>query len=311
MSTNWAVLPITLKNTVRQTKLTKAWFESIMPYVATYWRDMSGGRETIGWRVFDWTTLDYTLAEKSTWNQSELADKARDGVAATWQADLSKERYIVILDDGVSRSGVTNPHPLVGAVDTNPALICHEMGHYYAAGESQLATPSGRELYGNPLCIMGAEGAKYSYVDISLNNIDQSGLSAPSGTSGPGMCAGYLYAAGWLNLADPAVALPVRPVAVNPIGPDTHQIGMLRGAPYPGVVGPARCAVATGATANPDERLVISYRVPGGWDQNLPGGPDGPTAGSWPRSSPARARAPRPCSSGPGRPGSARRSPSG
>jgi hypothetical protein len=84
------------------------------------------------------------------------------------------------------------------------------------------------------------------------------------------MCAGYLYAAGWLDLTNPAVALPVRPV-----GPDTHEIGMLRGAPYPGVIGPARCAVATGATADPDERLVISYRVPGGWDQNLPGGPDG------------------------------------
>ena len=267
----FVVIPVTVQDVARGTKLTRAWFHRVMTHVAGYWLDMSGGRESLEFRVLEWTELPYPLAVKKTWDQPTVAQKAREAAEARWGVDLAPyDRYIVVLDDG-STLGVTNPHPLVGALSATPALFQHEMGHVYAAGEADLDSPSGPIQYGDQFCIMGLEGGKFSYIEDACTFIDPSTHQKQTwwGASGPGMCAPYLEAAGWLDSGSPAVLADLTgPVRDTP-GEALVELSALSGAPPPGWSGPPCVALVSGI-ADAGQRLFVEFRHRSGWDRGMP-----------------------------------------
>lgn len=164
----WAVCPVVVVDQPRQTSLDELWIDKVMRQILFYWRDMSRGRENLEYRVFGWASLGLTLAEKSKLSQPELGDAGRKAIAdANPDVDLGAyDNWIVLLDDSVSTLGVTNPHPLIGAVSANPAIFAHEMGHVYAVSHhANLAVGAGDSEYDDNFCIMGREGQKYSFVE--------------------------------------------------------------------------------------------------------------------------------------------------
>lgn len=170
---NIAILPLNCRNEPRVTTLTRNEIQQITKHVADYFKDQSGGREQLEYRVFDWFTLPITSTE---WN--ELGFNAGGTVIPMveqgQQIDLSSYGHFVLLIDkqDANSAAWNSPGPLkychMAAQSLDPALLAHELGHMYGADHADLDTPNGREKYGDQLCIMGREGNKFSFIDTAL-----------------------------------------------------------------------------------------------------------------------------------------------
>ena len=201
----FAVIPVSVSDRSRTTTLTRAWIERACASVKTYIEDQSGGRESPEFKVFEWFALSMTSQQ---WMDlgGNVSDKVNQEVTKGAKVSLSGyDRFIYIIDDGVSFSAATDGNEIrMAAPDFDPAILAHELGHVYGAGESFLDTPSGPMVYDALFCIMGREGSKHSFRDMSLvSQLD--GADAGHTDCGPGMCVPTLLATRWLDLAKHAV----------------------------------------------------------------------------------------------------------
>ena len=266
----FAVLPVSVSDKSRGTTLTRAWIERACASVELYIEEQSGGRESPDFDVFDWFPLDLT------WQQwmdlgGNVSDTVNQEVSSALQTNLSGyDRFIYIIDDGVSGSGVTEDNETrIGALDFDPALLAHELGHVYGAGDTFLDTPSGPLRYDALFCIMGREGSKHSFRDMSLVS-PQDGADEDHTDCGPGMCVPTLLATRWLDLAKHGVE--VKGFTTGPTGltGSTVRIRALDGAPSGESGLPVCCFVDDG------DRYMVEYRLPKSrWDAGLPASANG------------------------------------
>ncbi|MGH7184923.1 MAG: hypothetical protein ACREIB_01420, partial [Pseudomonadota bacterium] len=192
-------------------------------------------------------------------------------VEAGLGVDLSPyDHFALVIDKCDASSAAVSPdHPSyvhVGAQSLDPALLQHEFGHFFGAGHANLDTPTGPAEYDDRYCIMGREGAKFSFVHTPLNRPRPDGsIDTSLSDTGPGMAAPGLRACGWLNLAGNGVDISA------PLSTGTRRASVnlapLRGAPAASQGGPV-CAFADGIV--PGQRLVLEYRSRDGWDEGMP-----------------------------------------
>jgi hypothetical protein len=266
-----AVLLLSCTGSERLTDFDRPWVHGLVAHMAEYYSDQSGGRENMEFRVLDWFELPQTSQE---WNDLGFGagPVVRPIVEEGLDVDLSDyDHFALVIDKFDAASAAVSPiHPTyvhVGAQSLDPALLAHECGHFFGAGHANLDTPMGPSEYDNQFCIMGREGAKYSFVHAPLNRPRPDGtVDTSHSDTGPGMIAPSLRACGWLDLAHHAVDLSA------PLSQGLHratvELAPLRGAPVLGSSGLPVCAFADGIV--PEQRLLIEYRVRDEFDAGIP-----------------------------------------
>lgn len=261
-----AVLLLSCTGTARETDFDREWVHRLVGHVAGYFLDQSSGRVNMEFRVFDWFQLPHTSQQ---WNDLGFGagPVVRPIVAQGLDVDLSPfDHFALVIDKFDASSAAVSPqHPNyvhVGAQSLDPALLQHEMGHFFGAGHANLDTPTGPDEYGDRFCIMGREGTKYSFVHTPLNRMRPNGsIDTTLSDSGPGMAAPALIACGWLDLATQAadISVPLK----SGVRRTTVQL-----TPLPGAPGHRVCAFADDVV--PGQRLLLEYRNHEGWDQGMP-----------------------------------------
>jgi hypothetical protein len=259
----FAVLLVSLSDVPRVTTLTRAWVERACASVKRYFEDQSGGRVSPVFEVFDWYPLSLTYAE---WMElgGNVSTVVNAEISKAKEIDFSGfDRFIYIQDSGTSNTGVSeNDETRIEARDFDPALLAHELGHVYGPDDSFLNTPTGPARYDDLFCVMGREGAKYSFPDPALIS-PADGADASHADCGPGMCVPSLLATGWLEVDKHAAQVTGY---TNAAPGSTLRIRALDGAPARNAVGlPSFCYVDDG------DRYFVEYRVPRSrWDSGLP-----------------------------------------
>ncbi len=172
--------------------------------VASYFREMSCGRQIVEWQVFPYKGDIMTLVEKQA-----LEKKAKDDswleIEPTYQAALAKgisvdsvDHVIFVIDLDYARFGVrARDHIFLAANDIRPNNICHEIGHIFGldhASQAQLGD------YGDSYCLMGGLGPAGANATEFQNSrlIVSTGRDSHGGT-GPGICTPYLSKLGWID----------------------------------------------------------------------------------------------------------------
>lgn len=264
-----AVLPLWCADTPRVTDFDQAWMGRLVDHVAQYFAEQSGGRVGITFSVLDWFRLPHTSQQ---WNDLgfDAGPAVRPVVEAGLGVDLTGFSHFALVIDKFDAGGaaVSPLHPSyvhVGAQSFDPALLAHEIGHFFGAGHANLDSPNGPREYDDRFCLMGREGAKASFVHTPLNRPRPDGtIDTTLSDSGPGMAAPSLRACGWLDLADHGVDL------TDELQVDGHtatvDLAPLRGAPP--TPGHRVCAFADEVV--PGQRLILEYRSRDGWDQGMP-----------------------------------------
>ena len=168
-----AYLLVSCSDTPRVTNLTQPWVFRLATHAAGYYFDMSGERELMEFRVFDWFGLPVTSQQWNDWG-FDAGDHVVPMVAAGQHVDLSPyDHFVLVIDKEDAHLGATRPsdrkYTYMSARDLDAAILCHELGHQYNSNHANLETAGGVEEYGDNFCIMGAEGAKYSYKEPTLN----------------------------------------------------------------------------------------------------------------------------------------------
>jgi len=266
----FAVIPVSVSDKPRATTLTRAWLERACASVGAFIQDQSGGRQTAEFTVFDWYVLAQSHAQ---W--ADLGFNVREPVnqqlVKDRNVDLSGyQHFVYVIDDGISRSAATRGDLLtsiIAAEDFDPAIVAHELTHLYGPDDTFLDTPDGAKRYDSLFCIMGREGAKHSFSDITLLSPPQ-GAHAGHTDCGPSMCVPTLLATGWLNVAKHGAQVTGVPGAT--VGAAV-TIRALNGAPYMDGGLPVFCYVDDG------DRYMVEYRTSTSrWDAGLP-----PTTNGW------------------------------
>jgi hypothetical protein len=179
--------------------------------VATYFREMSGGRQYVEWQVFDRPLL--SIAQKA---QADLGGPSgavaafRAAAQAQGQTLGDYDRYIWVIDDGSANAGTSPSDILLTAQDGTVQLFSHEMTHVF--GLCPHADQTSYDDYNDPFCVMGQGPVARSFRNRRL---DVDGANFAFGVSGPGICAPYLYAIGWLDYANNVVRIPPDALAQN------------------------------------------------------------------------------------------------
>ncbi len=167
-----AYLLLSCSDVPRVTNLTQAWVFKLATHAAGYYFDMSGERELMEFRVFDWFQLPVTDLQWENWGFG-AGNNVVPMVAAGLQVDLSPyDHFVLVIDKADSHGGATTPDRKfthLAAADFDAAILCHELGHQFGSNHANLAVPGGIEYYGDSFCIMGAEGVKFSYQEPTLN----------------------------------------------------------------------------------------------------------------------------------------------
>lgn len=250
--------------------LIREWFDALAPIVRDYWRGMSGGRVQLFLSLHADVELPMNQDAKNALSAGELVNAIRAAAQNQGAPFDDDEHLIAIIDDDDSGAGTTATDPLVGAVYVDAAVVCHELGHFFQhlnkVNGTHADSQPGFQLveYGDPTCIMGAEGAKYSYRDPTL-------AAVPGHEStGPALCPPMTVRTGWLEEGNPgAVADLTHTLPVD------VQLDTWIGAPPPDH--PGRPWVAIVDDHAPDgDRLYLSLRSPQlRWDLGFPPAPGG------------------------------------
>lgn len=263
-----AVLLLQNSDSPRATTFDEEWVRRLLGHTVGYLGHQAGGRITVEVDVFDWFTLPMTAAQ---WDQAafEVGPMVRPMVEAGLGVDLSSfDHFALVIDRADARLAAVSPvHPEfvhVAAQDMDAALLQHEIGHFYGAGHANLDSPSGPVEYGDAFCVMGAEGAKFSFVFEPLNLTDPfGGVSTTLSDSGPGMVAPTLLACAWL---EPGHGTDLTGALQGEEARAVVRLVPLRGAPRPGVADQV-FAFAHGLL---DRVVTVELRWRDGWDQGLP-----------------------------------------
>jgi hypothetical protein len=168
-----AYLLVSCSDTPRVTNLTQPWVFRLATFAAGYFFDMSGERELMEFRVLDWFQLPVTSKQWNDWG-FDAGDHVVPMVSAGLHVDLAGyDHFVFVIDKDDAHLAATRPsdrkYTYAGAQDLTEALLCHELGHQYNSNHANLQTSHGVEEYGDAFCIMGAEGAKYSYTEPKLD----------------------------------------------------------------------------------------------------------------------------------------------
>jgi hypothetical protein len=251
--------------------------------VATFFREMSGGRQYVEWQVFDRPLL--STAQKAQ-ADALVAAQGLGAVVAAYRAAAQAQgqtlsdydRYLWVIDDGTANGGTSPSDTLLTAQDGTVQLFCHEMTH--TLGLSPHADQTTYDDYNDPFCVMGRGPVARSFRNRRL---DVDGANFALGVSGPGICAPYLYAIGWLDYAHNVAGIPPGALAQN-TGAALITLFANHGAPpEPG----RRIALALGdipGRVSDPAQYWIEYRHTSRFDQqiNAPvvtGVPDMPAEG--------------------------------
>jgi len=268
----FAVLPVTVSNRARGTTFNRQWIERVCDSVKRYYEDQSGSRVSLSFTVFDWFALPITFEQWMALggNVSDTVNpmiSSNAGGFAPQNINLTGfDRFIYIIDDGASGGGVTeNNETRIAASDFDPAILAHEIGHIFGPDDTFLQTDTGRARYLSYFCVMGMEGAKYSFKDTGLVSLAD-GAEIDRVDCGPGMCVASLLRTGWLNLSHGVKIDSITTSWVN----NTVRIRALDGAPDSPVVSPVFAWFDDG------ERYLVEYRRANSrWDRGLPPAPNG------------------------------------
>jgi hypothetical protein len=232
--------------------------------VATFFREMSGGRQYVEWQVIDRPLL--STAEKAQADQS-----GPSGAVAAFRAAAQKkgqnlsdyDRYLWVIDDGTANGGTSPSDTLLTAQDGTVQLFCHEMTHTF--GLCPHADQTTYDDYNDPFCVMGRGPVARSFRNRQL---DVDGANFAFGVSGPGICAPYVYTVGWLNYAENVAGIPQDALGQH-IGSALITLSANRGAPSE----PAhRVALALGTVPSrvgDPAQYWIEYRHTSHFDQQI------------------------------------------
>lgn len=226
-----------------------------------YWRDVSGGRVDVAWADDIWLELPQTLAE---WQQLDDAAKVNHARA---QGRVPPGTHVILIANDASEGSASNPpgsSPYVHSTWLSPAMVAHEMGHFFEwagsrrGGHADVARTFFRDEYGDPTCVMGGEGNKLSFRDPAVPAL----TGRPgSNRSGPLMNPALVDQCGWLDPGSPLVTS----LDATTLGSVTLQ--PWTGAPAEGAVGGApRLAIIDGVGPEA-RRLYVCVRAPSGWDR--------------------------------------------
>lgn len=247
------------------------WFNALAGTVKDYWRDMSGGRVELFVTLYSDLELQMSKEEKDKLSEADLIDAIR--AAGNDRGDpFDADEHIIALMDDNFRWGVTATDPIVATFDVDASIVCHELGHFFqhlnkVDGTHADSLPRFHPLeYGDPTCIMGAEGSKYSYPEPSLALAGSPGHD----DTGPAMCPPMTVRTGWLDEGNPKAV-----VDVTHTMPIDVQLDRWVGAPPPDHAGRPSVAIVDDHAPNCD-RVYLSLRSPRArWDQGFPRTPDG------------------------------------
>lgn len=161
--------------------------------VAWFWQDMSfgqldfSGSQVTAWLVLDKNRSDYTGSGTNQQGRRDLVDWAKK-VATKSGIDVGKFYGVVIathsdtdLFGSAARYAVCGPNHA-------PSAIMQEVGHALGLSNHSRSVADPRD-YKNPFCIM-------SSMDFGGHDPTFNGRF---GASGPGLCAPYIFKAGWLS----------------------------------------------------------------------------------------------------------------
>jgi hypothetical protein len=242
------------------------WFERLfvdIDGVAAFFREMSGGRRYIEWEIFERPLL--------TPQQKANADANGSTVAAYRAAAMSAgipvgnfDRFIWVIDVNFPNSGTAPSDVLATSLDFSPILAEHELTH--VLGVDSHADQTVYDDYNDPFCVMGQDTVARDFVNERLSAPN---TTFENGTDGPGLCAPYLYAAGWLDYGANVEGIPRSDLAQN-TGAALISISANQGAPPPG--SPQKIALALGdlpsGTSDPAQ-YWIEYRHPSRFDRRI------------------------------------------
>jgi hypothetical protein len=176
--------------------------------VATFFREMSGGRQYVEWQVIDKPLL--SSAQKAAADNTP-GQPGAGTVAAFRQAAQNQgqnisdyDLYVWVIDDGTANRGQTPSDSLITARDGDVQLFCHEMTHGFRLCPH--ADRTTYDDYSDPFCIMGKGPIARSFEN---EQVEYQGWPYDTlGTTGPGLCAPYLAELGWLDYAQQVVSFP-------------------------------------------------------------------------------------------------------
>jgi hypothetical protein len=249
------------------------WFNSLFDDpqgIAAYFREMSGGRKYVEWQVFGPVSL-MTLPEKQALDAgaAEGVINGFNGKPGFRQAALnlgipvnSFDRFMWIIDEGVSTSGVTTSDTLMGARTITPQDCAHEMTHDFGVGYH--ADRYILDDYGDPFCIMGAPSSARSFQNPRLVFPD----TFPHATTGPGVCAPYLLVTGWLDYGANVIEMPISALEQN-AGGAIITLDVNHGAPPSGSTRRIALAIGTIPTGPNEAQFWVEYRHPSRFDLTI------------------------------------------
>jgi hypothetical protein len=167
-----------------------------------------------------------------------------------------------VINDQLSSGGTTPSDSLIGYDTITPQDAAHEMTH--AFGVCSHADRLQLDDYADPFCLMGMGNTARSFQNPRLTVPG----NFTHATTGPGLCAPYLYVAGWLDYK--ANVIEIGSGSVDEHVGETISLAANQGAPP--WVSLQTIAVTFGAvpqTPNDPPQFWVEYRKPDGFDRGI------------------------------------------
>lgn len=236
-----------------------------------FWADMSGGRIDLRWSPDVQLQVTQTLNEWSDLTAKQKIDEARA------QARVPGATNILLIANDTDTPSAKTPSgstPYVHAMWLSPAIVAHEMGHFFEwrgsskGGHADVAREFFKDEYADPTCVMGGETNKLTSADpaIPAPLLLLNPLPTPlpnSRQAGPGMNPALVDQCGWVDPGSPLV---------RQVDPTTGGFALLqpwRGAPPDGSVeGAPVLAIVDGLDAD-GGRIYLCVRDEMEWDRGF------------------------------------------